>query len=264
MKRFYKMIKILTGWGGPGGSTVAHINLVNALNAIGVESKLYSNQDWHSSKCSSGKLSELKVDKNDVLVVHFLNLPKQNCKKMIYSCHESDIDPLWKKDLSMYSKVHYVSRWQQQFHNTKKSYFILPNILEDLIKNPKPSIKIGGVVGSIDANKQTHKSIEDALNDGCEKVLLFGGVTDGNYFENYVKHLISDKVILMGVFNNKQEMYDMVTDVYQNSIRETWGFVAGECLITGTKYHNNGMCNFEFMKKDDILSRWIKECGLHV
>lgn len=258
------MIKILTGWGNQGGSTVAHINLVNALNEVGVESKLYSNQDWHFSKCSSGKLSELKVDKNDIVIGHFLNLPKFNCKKMIYSCHESDIDPLWKKDMSHYSKIHYVSRWQQQFHNIKKSYFILPNVLDNLVMNDKPKIKIGGVIGSVDSNKQTHKSIECALNDGCEKVLLFGNVTDVNYYESYVKCLLSDKVILMGLFENKQEMYDLVTDVYQNSIRETWGFVAGECLKTGTKYHSQGMCNFEFMDKDVIVSRWIKEFGKYV
>lgn len=247
------MIKILTGWGMQGGSTVAFINLCNAFNENGMECKLYSPHIWHQDKCSSDLLQNFSSTKNDTVLVHFLNIPsKLNCKKMIYCSHESDLDPLSRKDLSMYSKVVYVSKWQQEFHNVKKSYTIIPNILEDLIKNEKPKDKIGGVVGSVDRNKQTHISIQNALKDGCEKVYLFGKVTDQSYFDEYVKCLISDKVVLYGYSENKQSMYDMVTDVYQSSIRETWGYVAGECQITGTKYHSTGMCNFEFMSKNEI------------
>ena len=252
------VIKILTGWGNVGGSTTAHINLVNAFNEYGLEAKLYSPHEYHQDKCSSGKLSEFSCDEFDTIIAHFLTLPKLPCKKMIYSSHESDLDPLWKKDLSNYSKIHYVSRWQQQFHNIKKSYTIIPNVLEDFKMNDKPSGKIGGVVGSVDRNKQTHKSILQALEDGCSKVYLFGNVTDQQYYETYVKGLISENVILYGFCDNKQLMYDMVTDVYQNSIRETWGYVSGECEMTGTKYHSSGMCNFEFMKKEDIINAWRK------
>lgn len=256
------MIKILTGWSNPGGSSTAHINLTNAFNEFGLEAKLFGPHFYHLDKCSSGMLSELKVEKDDVIIGHFLNLPKFNCKKMIYSCHESDLDPLSKKDLSMYSKVHYVSRWQQKFHNIPKSYFILPNVLEDLEMHDKPKKKIGGIVGSVDYNKQTHLSIQSALEDGCEKVYLFGNVTDQGYFQNHVQQLLSDKVVLFGYASDKQSMYDMVTDVYQSSIKETWGYVAGECQKTGTKYHSTGMCNFDFMEKIDIVNAWRKVLGV--
>jgi hypothetical protein len=63
---------------------------------------------------------------------------------------------------------------------------------------------------------------------------------------------------LYGYAENKQAMYDMITDVYQSSIRETWGYVAGECQVTGTKYHSTGMCNFEFMTKNEIIEKWRK------
>lgn len=252
------MIKIITGYSLQGGSTTAHMNLVNAFNEFGLDACLYGPHNYPEDKCKFELLQNFKSHKSDTVIVHFLNVPKFNCKKMICSSHESDLDPLYKKDLSMYSKIHYVSKWQQQFHNIKKSYTIIPNVLEDLKMNEKPKIKIGGVVGSIDRNKQTHKSIIDALNDGCEKVYLFGNVTDINYYNENVKNLICDDVILYGFANNKQEMYDMVTDVYQNSIRETWGYVAGECELTGTKYHSNGMCNFEFMSKLEIIEKWRK------
>jgi len=250
------MIKIITGWGMAGGSTVAHINLCNALNERGIECKLYSPHDWHHDKCSSGNFSELFPKKEDIIIVHFLNVPKLNCKKMLFSCHESNIWELSKKDLSNYSKIHYVSKWQQQYHNVKKSYFIAPNVLEHLINNKEVSGKVGGIIGSIDMNKQTHVSIKNALNDGCNIVYLFGNVTDQAYYENFVKPLIKDNVILFGYHNEKQKMYDMVTDVYHSAIRETWGYIKGECELTGTKYHSYGMCNFEYMSTDDIVNKW--------
>lgn len=256
------MIKIISGWSEAGGSTVAHINLCNALNENGLECKFYGPHTWHLDKCNSDLIQNLTINKEDIIIAHFINLPKLNCKKMIYSCHESSLDPLSNRDLSMYSKVHYVSRWQQKFHNIPKSYFILPNVLDDLKMNEKHKEKIGGIIGSVDYNKQTHISIKQALEDGCEKVYLFGKITDQPYFQNYVQDLISDKVILYGYSDNKQAMYDMITDVYQNSIRETWGYVAGECQITGTKYHSNGMCNFEFMEKIDIVNSWKKVLGV--
>lgn len=256
------MIKILTGWGNPGGSTVAHINLCNAFNERGIECKLYSPHQYHFDKCSSDSIQNLQITPEDHVIGHFLNLLKLNCKKMIYSCHESNLDPLFNKDLSMYSRVHYVSKWQQQFHNIKKSYFILPNILEDLKRNDKPNKKIGGVIGSVDYNKQTHLSIIKALDDGCEIVYLFGNITDKPYYKNFVEPLLNDRVKLFGHIDDKQKMYDMVTDVYQSSIRETWGFVAGECLLTDTKYHCYGMCNFDFnnvLSNDKIIETWVKE-----
>lgn len=252
------MIKIISGWSAEGGSSTAHINLCNAFNENGLECKFVGPHSWHLDKCPSDLLQNLTINKEDIIIAHFINLPKLNCKKMIYCSHESELDPLSRKDLSMYSKVVYVSKWQQEFHNIKKSYTIIPNILEDLFKNEKPKDKTGGVVGSVDRNKQTHISIQNALKDGCEKVYLFGKVTDQSYFDEHVKCLISDKVVLYGYADNKQSMYDMVTDVYQSSIRETWGYVAGECQITGTKYHSTGMCNFEFMSKNEIIERWRK------
>jgi hypothetical protein len=64
--------------------------------------------------------------------------------------------------------------------------------------------KVAGVIGSIDENKQTHISIQRALDDGCEKVYVFGQVTDVYYYENYVKKLIDNNIVVFyGTHNNK-------------------------------------------------------------
>ena len=118
------MIKIITGYSLQGGSTNAHMNLVNAFNEFGLGACLYGPHNYPEDKCKFELLQNFKPHKSDTVIVHFLNVPKFNCKKMIYSSHESDLDPLCNKDLSIYSKIHYVSRRQQQFHNIKKSYII--------------------------------------------------------------------------------------------------------------------------------------------
>lgn len=262
------MIKIISGWSNPGGSTTAFVNLTNALNYFGYDTTFYGPHEYHLSKCKCDMLNNFTPRKDDSVIVHFLNPSKLNVKKQILSCHETDVFPLNCRDLSMYSKIHYVSRWQQEWHKVSKSYFILPNILEDLKPNTKPKQKIGGVIGSIDKNKQTHLCIQNALHDGCEKVLLFGTVNDVDYYNTWVKNYIDDKmnygnVELVGHVEDKQKMYDSVTDVYQYSIRETWSYVKGECQLTNTKYHSNESTN-HFWKLDnkEIVERWIKELGI--
>lgn len=263
IERKILMIKIISGWSNPGGSSTAFINLTNAFNEYGLNATFYGPHDYHLDKCQSGKTEQFVPEKDDIIISHFMNLvvDKKLVKKHILSCHESNIFPLRNINLDNYNKIHFVSDWQQKYHSIKKRYFILPNVLDDLKQNDKPSNKIGGVIGSVDYNKQTHTSVLKALEDGCELVYIFGNVTDQLYFEKNVKDLIGDKVILYS-YCDKQKMYDMVTDVYQSSIRETWGYVAGECLLTGTKYHNYGMCNFDIknvMTKEQIVERWKKE-----
>jgi hypothetical protein len=258
-------IKIVSGWSNPGGSTTAFINLTNALNQYGIETNFYGPHDYHLQKCSGKKITDLTISKNDNLISHFIELGNVMARKHIFSCHETDVYPLSPRVLTPYRKIHYVSRWQQEWHKVNKPYFILPNILEDLKPNKKPKEKIGGIIGSIDRNKQTHISIVNALNDGCEKILLFGNITDVEYYNSWIKNYIEDKlnygnVYHVGHVEDKQEMYDSVTDVYQSSMRETWGYVKGECLLTSTRYHSNAATNnFWTLPTEEIIKRWEKE-----
>jgi hypothetical protein len=259
------MIKILTGWGGPGGSTVAHINLVNALNAIGVESKLYSNQDWHSLKCSSGKLSELIVDSEDILIFHFLNIPENlSAKKIILSVHEQNLFNLSAVNLKNVDCIHMVSEHQAKYHNIdsfNKPYFILSNIFDDLKPNPKTKKKSVGIVGSVDENKQVDVSILRAIGKGFKDITIFGNVTDQKYYQTKVLPLIQKYHVKGPKFSeNKQEMYDSITDVFFSSKLECLPYVIGECKLTGTNIHlisNKNYTNGYYeTDKSKILNKW--------
>lgn len=261
------MIKIITGFSAQGGSTVAFINLTNALNEIGIETVLFGPHDWHIGKCRSERLMSRKLQTkvNDTLIFHFWQLQaRPPVKKVILSCHEQNVFPLQNINYKVFDKIHFVSETQRQYHKIDHPYFIIPNILDDLKFNPKPTEKVAGIIGSIDRNKQVHVSIQRALQDGFEKVLIFGKITDHQYWETEVLPLVdTEKVKYYGFVDDKQAMYDKITDVYFSSIMECKPMVVAECQLMGKNLHvlpdKNYMKQQFIYKKEDILELWKRE-----
>src|SRR6056297_1510977 len=110
------MIKIVSGWSNPGGSTTAFILLTNLLNDYGFDCCFYGPHKWHLDKTKANHLKQLKIYENDICIFHFLNIPKVQCRKQILSSHEQDIFPLQKIDYTIYDKIHYVSEHQKDYH----------------------------------------------------------------------------------------------------------------------------------------------------
>ena len=118
------------------------------------------------------------------------------------------------------------------------------------------------MIGSIDYNKQTHKSIKRALKDGYKKVLLFGEINDTPYYNKTVaKSVRKARAIVMGHEDDPAAMYGQVSEVYHSSLSETYGLVEAECRLSGIPF--NGTSNGqEILEKEEILKRWkniIKE-----
>ena len=256
-------IKIITGFSEKGGSTTSFINLTNSLNKGGVNCTLYGPHTWHLDKCKSGTLQDLKIQEDDILIYHFIDLPKRpNAKKVILSCHEKNLYLVGEK-LKFWDTAVFLNDEHKKYHSKYNGdYTIIPNLKENLTSKEKENLdKIAGIIGSIDENKQTHISIQRALKDECEKIYIFGQITDVNYYENFVKKLIdNEKVIYYGSQDNKQEMYDMVGRVYQSSISECASLVKDECYLTKTKFYGNENINHEVtnMANEEILNKWIK------
>jgi len=258
------MIKIVSGWSNPGGSTTAFILLTNLLNDYGFDCCFYGPHKWHLDKTKANHLKQLKIYENDICIFHFLNIPKVQCRKQILSSHEQDIFPLQKIDYTIYDKIHYVSEHQKDYHKVNHPHFIIPNVLPKLTisKNPKG---IYGVIGSIDRNKQVHVSIEKALADGAKKVLIYGNITDYTYCNEKIKPLVDKykNVEFLGHCEDKQSMCDSVERVYQDSELETWGYIKVECLMTGTQFFGSEATNnIEIWNNERILKAWIKELEL--
>jgi hypothetical protein len=263
------MIHIKSSWSKPGGSTTAFINLTNALNQFGYKTIFYGPHFWHLNKCKSVQFSnghKLPLQYEDIVIVHFMDFKQRApIKGFFLSCHEQDTFPLKQYHYNIYDKIHFVSENQKNFHNVNHPSFVIPNILDDLkSSNKKPKEKIGGIIGSIDNNKQVHISIKKAIEDGCKKVFLYHCNIDYDYWKKVVEPLVDGEIVqLKGFEGNKQKMYDSITDVYQDSLKETWGYVKGECHLTGTIYHGNRSTDgYWEMSKEEIVQCWVKELGL--
>ncbi len=260
------MIKIITGWSNKGGSTTAFIALTNALNAAGYPTIMYGPHPWFLDKCKSGILdSNFKTNKADNLIVHFLQLPsKPVAKKVLLSCHEKDlyqvgkIKPFW-------DEVIFLNQRHRDYHKEYNGAFrIIPNLKQPLLKGDKTGLeKIAGVIGSFDANKQTHLSIGRAMADDCEKIYLFG---DPNtpYYHSHVEPLVGNNVIVKGFIEDKQAMYDMIGCVYHSSKSEVACLVKDECETTGTIFYGNESTDnpSNILTNDDIITKWVNALNL--
>jgi hypothetical protein len=255
------VIKIITGWSNQGGSTIAHINLCNLFNDNGLECILYGPHDWHLDKCRAALINKFIVDKNDVIIVHFFPIEvKLNCKKMIYSCHETHIKPINSFNYKIYDTLHFVSNSQYQWHklHDNVNYRIIPNVVIPLNKSPL-NTSTAGVIGSVDRFKQTHISIKRALDSGYNKVLIYGNITDIEYYNQYIHPYIHNgNVVYMGHNNDRQEMYNSIDEVFHSSIRETFNFIKAECYYTKVKYNGleSSKTDAELWSNTDILNAW--------
>ena len=106
-------VKIVSGWSNPGGSTTHHINLTNLLNDNGYDCTFYGPHDWHKDKCKSASIQECRLDSEDILISHFIQLPPANVKKHILSCHETNLFPLRDILPQWYDLIHFVSNYKR-------------------------------------------------------------------------------------------------------------------------------------------------------
>jgi hypothetical protein len=254
-------IKIMTGWSDKGGSTNAFISLTNTLNSYGYDVTLYGPHNWHLDKCKSGLLNQVTVNPKDRLIVHFLKLPNRpNAGKVILACHEKNLYEVGETK-QFWDEAVFLNQRHKDYHSKYTGNFtIIPNLKTPLIKRNKNGFeKIAGVIGSFDENKQTHVSIERALSDGCEKIYLFGEPY-GSYYEDFIKPLLSDKVILKGFLEDKQAIYDMIGCVYHSSKSEVATLVKDECESAGVIFNGNEATENQpvLLTNDEIIQKWLK------
>ena len=259
-------VKIISGWSNPGGSTVAFINLCNLLNERGIECAFYGPHEWHMEKCRADFMENAKVgEEGEILICHFLKFPfrPQGSKKVILACHEKDIFPV-KDIVPFWDDIVFVSESQKEWHGVNGK--VIPNVISDLVAPEVPLLGLpAGVIGSIDRNKNTHLSIERAIEQGYDKIYLYGLVTDQEYYDEHVKFYVTDGVVeIMGHMDDKQAMYNSVSKVYHSSASETFNFVKAECEATGTLYDGleSAESGAEYWTKSQILKAWKEVMGI--
>ena len=261
-------VYIISGYTGPGGSTIAFIMLTNTLNENGIETILVGPNDYHLDKCNSSKLNQELVSQiisEDIVLTHFLKLDQRlPVKKLIHVSHETYWFELY--DLpNFFDSVVFLHKKHRKFHHEYKGKFsIIPNLKPILTKKEKPDLEmIAGIIGSIEDRKQTSVSISRALADGCTKIYLFGNIADVEYWQKSVIEWLVEFpsiIFLKGYVEDKQAMYDMIGRVYHSSKGEVACLVKDECYLTGTKFFGNEQTENEVstLTNDEIVDLWIK------
>jgi len=259
-------IKIVSGFTHGGGSTHAYMNLCDLFNENGYDCTFYGRHPWHLDKCSKGALIQnLEPEMDDTFLVHYFRIDDiiPMCKKMVLSVHEKNMFPIKDVEYSHYNFIHYINDDQRKWQAIDHPYHIIPNVYDDLKEEEKTG-SAAGIIGTIDRNKNTHVSIRRALDKGYNSVLLYGEVTDKDYYEDKVKPLLNDKVIQMGHCGDKQEMYNSVESVFLSSDSEVAPLVKGECKLTGTNFYGNKNTEGSAFPVDrkEILDMWVKALEL--
>ena len=293
------MIKIVSSSSVPAGSTVALVSLCNRLNASGYECRLFGPDHWHLDKCKSGKLAAFRPEKGDVVVVHDIGLHSvsdlNDLKATIKACRsnrwrdvlrrtaracfasaekpddftlvltcQGDGRSARQTNLSLFHKIHCLSDAQQIPRKAKLPVFVCPNLVNDLKKSENKPAKVAGVVGTIRRENRLEQSIRRAFEDGMETVILYGYLADPIYYYNDVRPVAEQypgKVKFAGFIDDKQKLYDSVSDVYGSAIKP-WSAVKLESGLTGTRFHGPDSSGEASMSNDRILDVWIKAVGL--
>jgi len=213
-------------------------------------------------------------DEDEILLVHFLKFPEKppQSRKVLLYCHETDVYPVHQAP-KFWDDVVYVSESQQKWQRSEAvktqapliqtpdgwcEGVVIPNVVCPLRDNSKYDSQ-AAVIGSIDRHKQTHKSIKRALDDGHEEVHLYGLVTDEKYYNRHVKRYVdTGKAIVNGLEQDKQHMYDGVSEVYHSSKRETFNLIKAECEKTGTAYKGleSADSGAEYLDDEEIFEKW--------
>ena len=249
-------IAIVSGWTNPGGSTVHFIDLCNLLNDNGIDCTFYGPHGWHLDKCKAGTPADVSLLDDDVLITHYVKV-KNKVRKHILSCHETNLFPLKDMDLQCYDTIHYVSDFQKEWHSVDHPSVVIPPVVNK-VKWEDPKNNTAGVIGSIDSHKQTHLSIERAVEDGFSKVILFGLINDSKYFNESLLSWMDTKVgVVAGHIDDREEMYSKVSAVYHSSKRETYGLVEAECKLSGIPF-NGPSNNQDILSNEEIAERWKK------
>ena len=254
-------VKFVTGNGNFGGSTIALMEHCRLLNEYGYDASLYSFEDWCISRYEKAHhMSELRVEEDDILVYHLLEQSKKpRCKKCYLYIHEKSLWNLKVRVTTGFDNLIFVSESQRKWHG--RDGVVIPNPMGHLVDkslHSPPDRDIAGVVGTIQPRKLQHLSIQQALLDGRSKVLLFGDY-DKDYWEGYVKPLLSERVVYMGLYDpdRRMDMYNQFDVLYIHSSDESASLALGECRILGKPVVKDDMVsNYEVASDEEVVGRW--------
>lgn len=143
--------------------------------------------------------------------------------------------------------------------------FVAPNFSNDLSMIESRSAKTAGVIGDIEKKNKIDVTIEQALMDGMETVIMFGAMKEPEYYYGKIVPLTKrylGKIKYAGFIDDRQKMYGTVSHVY-SAINKPCGLISHECAMTNTMFHapesSTDKCR---MTNDQIFEIWKHELAI--
>lgn len=263
------MIKIISSWSNPGGSTSAYIDLCNLFNLNGIDCIFFGPHDYHLDKCRSKKITNLEnteLTKEDNVIIHnFIPSKKLFVKKTILSCHEKHSFPIAWELIKLGGKptwdlIHFITDEQRHWHSIfSEECIIIGNYINlDFTVDTKTKKNIVGVIGTIEPRKRTFESVKKAIEDNNDLVYLYGSCSDSNYLQ-FILNTFGSKVIYKGYIKDKKQIYNSIDKVYHLSRWEIACLVQGECKILGIPFVGSEFCpDYPLESKEQVLLKWKK------
>ncbi len=295
------MIKIVSGRSIPVGSTVALANLCNQLNARGHGCVFHGPDRWHLDKCRSALLSDFRPEGGDIVIAHGLRLRsaadlydvnnpsvsgagygllsvlkqdvfgylrsrrRPETFRLLLSFSGSDPARTGRAAWSTFHKIHFSCEAQKDRASAGSSHFVCPDFLHDLKKPDRRPQKVAGVIGCVRPENALERSIEKALLDGMESVIVYGYLLDPVYFHSHVLPLAKrypGRIRFAGFLDDPQKMYNSISDVYRCAAKP-WSAVKRECALTDTRYLGpDAPGDEEAAGNDAIYAVWKRELEL--
>jgi hypothetical protein len=295
------MIKIVSGQSIPVGSTVALANLCNQFNARGHECIFFGPDRWHLDKCRSAPLSDFRPGNGDIVIAHGIRLRsvadlddpgtlagpsrdggwrraledrifniaarrgKPDAFRLILTRSGDDPVRAGRPAFSLFHKIHFSCEAQRDPRASRHPHFVCPDFVRDLKKTVAGPERVAGVIESVRPENRLEISIEKALQDGMESVIVYGYLLDPVYFYSNIAPFAKKypgRIRFAGFVDDPQKMYDSLSDVYRCA-GKPWSTVKRECVLTGTRYHGPDSAETaESACNDSIYDVWKNELAL--
>lgn len=280
-----------------GGSTLILSSVVRLLNEAGVPVLFHGTDPWFESLSPYNKADGFpKLKPDDIFVCHLLALlERPNVKKSIYVTHEetwafrvanfkcqkcgtagvhkhragsslpavcrpcakrtAEFTGLVTFDHVVFSSIAHEKKSRSLQTNWGPSS-IIPNPVEvDFVWQP-PTEPVAGIIGTVEPRKAPHISIQKAQDAGFKKILLYGNKAPA-YFDEYVAPLLNEDVRYMGLADDREAMYNSISEVFHYSTQEQALMVLGECKKLGIPFHgSDDVHDWDLYSDEHIVTAW--------
>jgi hypothetical protein len=183
--------------------------------------------------------------------------------KFIFNVQTIDnIDVL--KVSKFYDKINFIG--EEYLDKSISKYFIAPNHHDKVIFVDNKLSKNAAIIGDIYAGNDIEYSIDKAIKDGMEKIMIYGFMRDPIYFYKKIEPLFKEyanKLEMAGFSDDYQKILSSVSDVYLFPKNKVISNVVNYCQMANVKLHcNENVIAAKNLDEAVIFKIWKKELNL--